>query len=287
MLGCAEREIPPKEIWMNRTILFCALFVAVAAALGAQQESQPSPYQGTSNPPADDAAVTISAPPVVLPLAQPAAQPALREREHFNDPDGDIVHPRALGSGELEEGVIIRVRLVNRLSTASSENGEDFQSRVATDVLQGGRVVIPAGTEIDGHVVEASSGHFAGHGTLRLRPESVILADGTRYRLYAELTGTPGSGTRLGGEGTVRPGSRAERNGIEYGGAVGAGVITGAVVGGPVGALTGGLIGAGLVTAHLLINHPQATLEPGTTLLFTLTERMSMVPAGASMGKVE
>jgi hypothetical protein len=136
-------------------------------------------------------------------------------------------------------------------------------------------------------VVESSSGHFAGHGTLRLRPESVILADGTRYRLYAELTGTPGSGTRLGGEGTVRPGSRAEHNGIEYGGAVGAGVITGAVVAGPVGALTGGLIGAGLVTAHLLINHPQATLEPGTTLLFTLTERMSMVPAGASMGKVE
>jgi hypothetical protein len=45
-----------------------------------------------------------------------------------------------------------------------------------------------------------------------------------------------------------------------------------------VGALTGGLIGAGLVTAHLLISHPQATLDPGTVLLFTLTEPLMMTP---------
>jgi hypothetical protein len=36
--------------------------------------------------------------------------------------------------------------------------------------------------------------------------------------------------------------------------------------------LTGGLIGAGAVTVHLLVSPPQATLESGTTLLFTLTE---------------
>jgi multisubunit Na+/H+ antiporter MnhB subunit len=48
---------------------------------------------------------------------------------------------------------------------------------------------------------------------------------------------------------------------------------------GPVGALTGGLIGAGVVTAHLLVNHPQATLEPGTALEFTLSEPLQMSPA--------
>jgi hypothetical protein len=46
--------------------------------------------------------------------------------------------------------------------------------------------------------------------------------------------------------------------------------------------MTGSLIGAGVVTAHLLISHPQATLEIGTTLLFTLTEPLSMVPTVAS-----
>jgi len=49
-----------------------------------------------------------------------------------------------------------------------------------------------------------------------------------------------------------------------------------------VGALTGSLIGAGVITVHLLSNHPQAILEPGTALLFTLTEPLNLVPAGVN-----
>jgi hypothetical protein len=43
--------------------------------------------------------------------------------------------------------------------------------------------------------------------------------------------------------------------------------------------LTGSLIGAGVVTTHLMVDHPQATLEPGAILLFTLTEPMNLMPA--------
>jgi hypothetical protein len=71
------------------------------------------------------------------------------------------------------------------------------------------------------------------------------------------------------------------RDEVEYGGAVGAGVVTGAVLGGPVGAVTGGLIGAGAITVHLLVSHPQATLDTGTAMLFTLTEPLDLVPAAA------
>jgi len=311
---------------MNRPVLVCALLIAAAAALGAQEASQSSPYQGTANPPADDEILTSSPseakPPAGKPAyAQPAApssvqteprpssvdpavnspdpgsddgivqvarparvaaQPVLTERAAAYDPDGDIVHPRALRPGELAEGTTIRVRLLNRLSSAATEKGETFRTRVASDVLQGSQVLIPAGAEIDGSVVEVSDGHFGGHGTMRLRPETVILPGGMRYRLRAELTSTPGAKTRIASEGTVNPGSRAKRDTVEYGGAVGAGVTTGAILGGPVGALTGGLIGAGVVTAHLLISHPQATLENGTVIVFTLTEPLSMVPASRS-----
>ena len=100
--------------------------------------------------------------------------------------------------------------------------------------------------------------------------------------LHAQTTGTPGSRTRIGSEGTIAPGSRLKRDGIEYGGAVGAGAVTGAILGGPAGAATGGLIGAGAITVHLLVNHPQATLESGTTIVFTLTEPLDMVPAPSS-----
>jgi hypothetical protein len=197
------------------------------------------------------------------------------------DPDGDIVHPEALRPGMLGEGTMIRVRLIDRLSTATAEKGEAFRTRVATDVVRDGEVLIPAGSEIDGRVAAVSKGHTGGYGTMRLQPEVVILPDGSRLRMSADLTSTPGSHTHVIGEGTIRPNSRLKRDGVEYGGAVGAGVVTGAIVGGPVGAAAGGLVGAGVITVHLLVDHPQATLEEGTVLQLMLTGQLNLLPSSA------
>ncbi len=252
-------------------------------AVAAQQQAAPNnppQYNATQDNP-DAGPVTSAVPARGYVDVQAAPAPVLEARATVADPDGDIVHPAPLGPGQLGEGTRIRVALLDRLSTWDSEKGQPFRSRVASDVLQGGQVGIPAGSDIDGRLVEVSSGHFAGHGSMRLRPEAVILPNGTRYELRAEVTATPGSRTRIGSEGTILPGSRVRKDEIEYGGAVGAGVITGAVIGGPVGAVTGGAIGAGAVTAHLLIDHPQATLEPGAILQFTLTDTLSLTPPAA------
>jgi len=222
---------------------------------------------------------------IVNPPPQPmsAPQPLYNRPEvggsAFVDPDGDIVHPISARPGELLAGATIRVRLMSRISSAQSEKGEPFRGQVAYDVLQNGRVLIPAGSGIEGRISAVSAGHFGGHGSFRLRPEEVVLPDGSRFQLHAETTGAPGSHTRVGGEGTINAGSRAKKAGIEYGAVVGTGAIAGAVVGGPVGALTGSLIGAGIVTTHLMVDHPQATLEPGSVLLFSLTEPMNLMPA--------
>jgi len=220
---------------------------------------------------------------IVQIATDPQAQPELNRRAAASDPDGDIVHPAPLGPGELGEGTILRVRLLDRLSTTESQTGETFRTRVASDVLEGGQVLIPAGSEIDGKITYVSSGTVGGHGSMHLDPETVILPGGARYRLFAQVTSTPGSNTRVGSEGAINAGSRMKRDGIEYGGGVGAGALTGAVLGGPAGALAGSLVGAGLVTAHLLISHPQANLEEGTVLIFTLTERLHLeLAAGAN-----
>jgi len=243
----------------------------------SQDEPRPTSVDPSVNyPSADSADGTDGGVVGIAPSGPPA--PALNTRSYANDPDGDIVHPHPLRPGELQEGTTIRVHLLNRLSTAQTERGEPFRTRVATDVMQGGQVVIPAGSEIDGRVVEVSTGHAGGRGAMRLQPEAIILPNGSRYRLHAALTGTPGSRSHVVGEGTVAPDSRAKRDGIEYGGAVGSGVVVGAIVAGPVGALTGGLIGAGAITVHLLVSHPQATLETGTTLIFQLTDRLYLAP---------
>jgi len=247
----------------------------------------PPPTQAAPTPqpaPPPYAAETVAAPAnddgiVQVVPADNAAQPALSPRSEMADPDGDIVHPAPLPQGELGEGTTIRVRLMASLSTSGSQPGESFHTQVASDVVQNGQVLIPAGSQIDGKVLSVSTGRAGGHGSMRLRPETVTLPDGSHFRLYAQLTDAPGSTDRIGNEGLVTPGSRLKKDGIEYGGAVGAGAVTGAILGGPGGALAGTIIGASVISVHLLVSHPQATLENGTVLLFTLSEPLNLVPA--------
>ncbi len=199
-------------------------------------------------------------------------------RLYASDPDGDIVHPHPLPPGELGFGTIIRVRLLDELASGINQPGDKFRSQVIDNVLQDGRVLIPAGSEINGRLIRVSSGDGLGSsGYMDLRPETVTLPDGRRYRMYAMVSGTAGSHTRVGAEGTVRPGSQLKRDGINYGAGVGAGAATGAIIAGPVGALTGSVVGAALITAHLLTSHPQATLDRNSTLTFTLTEPLDLV----------
>ncbi|MGO9437060.1 MAG: hypothetical protein ACLPH3_11735 [Terracidiphilus sp.] len=309
---------------MNRPALVIAFVAVATASLLAQESSQNSPYQGTSNPPPDDSIITDSGdqpqakPPAGHPMTTPpdaASQPSavapqavvppaavttgsakgvaalpasgalpadLTTGAALSDPDADIVHPAPLGPGEIREGTMIRVRLLNDLSSAFTEQGQTFRTRVASDVLAGGNVVIPAGAEITGKVVGVSTGHFGGHGTLMLKPETVTLPNGGSFRLHAIVATAPGTHTRVDNEGTISADSRKLRAGIEYGGAVGVGAVAGAYLGGPVGALAGSLVGAGIVTTHLLVSHPQAHLDSGDVLMLTLTERMHMDPVANS-----
>lgn len=235
---------------------------------------QPALVDRSSNLPND--AVTGGDDGVVQ-IAQPASDaPSLSARDYASDPDGDIVHPHPLPPDTLQVGTMIRARLITGLSTAYSERGEEFRARVASDVLQDGQVLIPAGADIEGHITEVSEGQAGGHGSMRLRPETVVLPDGSRYRMDAQVIGTPGTNTRVNGEGVINGGSRYKKDGVEYGGAVGAGAVTGAMIAGPVGAAAGSLVGAGLVTVHLLVDHPQANLKPGTVLLFSLNNRLTL-----------
>lgn len=293
---------------MNRPILACALFAFASGALCAQQSSN-SPYSGTSAPPPDDSIETSapaqsdslpkpnpaqpadSQPAPVNPsvtssvpsagtdagIVQPLTAPTRTTLKVASDPDSDIVQAAPLPPGVLGEGTTIRVHLLDRLSTYDSAKGDAFRGTVATDVLEGGQILIPAGAQIDGHIVDVSSGRLGGRGWMRLRPETVTMANGSSFRLIAYVAGAPGAKARVDREGTIGAEARIKRGAIEYGGAVGIGTVAGAIMGGPAGALAGGLIGAGAVTVHLMVSHPQATLEPGAVLLFTLTQPLNLV----------
>jgi hypothetical protein len=242
--------------------------MSAPAANAPMANSMAHPEDGT-----DDGIV------MVAPAAQ--SQPELNARSGatMNDPDGDIVHPESVQSGDMMYSTMIRARLLDTVSTAYSQSGERFRTRVASDVIQNGQVLIPAGAELDGTLEGVSYGHTGGHGSMHMRPEMVVMPDGSRFHIYAMLTSAPGSSVHVNGEGGITPGSQFKKDGIEYGAAIGAGAITGGILGGPGGALAGTIIGAGVITAHLIVSHPQATLDSGTVLEFTLNQPINLAPA--------
>jgi hypothetical protein len=196
------------------------------------------------------------------------------------NPDYGIVSMIPSPSNQLAEGTDIRVRLLQRLSTSTTQDGSPFRGQVAADVYKEGRIVIPVGSELRGRVVSVTQGHRLGApATLRLRPEAILLPDGTAYHLYAQAIRTDAPGARTDDEGGIQPTSRMTKNMVELGAGSGGGAATGAVFGGPVGAAAGALVGAGIVTAHLLLQHPHdAQVEQGSEVTFSLTEPMDLLP---------
>jgi hypothetical protein len=207
-----------------------------------------------------------------------AAAPA--KAADSTDPDADIVTFVPTKPGELPEGTIIRMALNQDLSSNEVRTGADFSGRVTADVLSAGKVVIPQGAEIVGKVSSVTEGkRFGSPAAIRLRPDVVVLPDGSRYVLRAQIIDTS-SKSRIDSEGTLKPASRLKTNAIKEGAGIGAGATAGALIGGPPGALVGTLIGAGVMTTNILVQAPAAVKVPkDSTLTLSLTQPMSITPA--------
>ena len=221
----------------------------------------------SSNP---DYGIVTSVPPANAPSTNPGA---------WNPNDAILnyvpVDPNALG-----EGTNIAVRLSQDLSSASTQQGATFSAVVAQDVYNGSRLVIPAGSEMRGVVVHVSQGrHLVSRATLMLRPDVIVLPDGTMYHLYAAAVESKAPGTRVNDEGAIVASHHYTKDAVEYGAGAGAGAAAGAAIGGPVGAGVGAVAGAGVVSTHMLMQPTQAAILPrGSILIFSLTEPMPLTP---------
>ncbi len=271
---------------------------------------------GVSRPPADDAIVANDdptpqpirkpSPAVSVEAARPAAAAPVENPDYGvvtstgvtetraahtdekstkliprpTNPDYGVVGMVPSPSNQLAEGTDIHARLLQALSTRHTQDGEPFRAQVSADVFKEGRVVIPAGSELRGRVVQVEQGHrLRNHATLRLRPDAVILPDGTAYHLYAQAVSSSEPGTRTDAEGGIQPKAHTVKNLAEYGAGAGGGAIVGAALGGPVGAGAGAIVGTGVVTTHLLLQKPQdAKVEEGAEIVFSLTEPMDLLP---------
>ena len=248
---------------------------AVSAKPAATLPAASTAAAPATNP---DYGVVSSVPSGSTSAAEPATSATLEKRPY--NPDEDIVGYVPSPSNELAEGTNIRARLIDTLSTKETNAGAAFKAQVATDVYKDGRIIIPAGSELRGRVVSVTQGHhFGPSATLRLRPDVVILPDGTAYHLYGQVVESKAPNTRTDSEGGIQPSSHLKKNALEYGAGAGTGAIVGAKIAGPHGAVIGSLVGAGVITVHLLMQHPEmAEVPAGSVVTFSLTEPMDLMP---------
>lgn len=214
------------------------------------------------------------------PVAQHSDPNGVRLVSRPRDPDDGIVNVVPSPNGQLAEGTNLRVRLLTPLSTLETQDGQPFRAQVVRDVYKDGRVVIPVGSEMRGRVVQVTHGHRIGaHSTIRLRPDAVVLPDGTAYHLYAQAIASEAPGTHIDSEGGIQARTHYVKDAAEYGVGAGGGAVVGAALGGPVGAGAGALVGAGVVTTHMLLQKPAPTsLQTGSEIVFSLTEAMDLLP---------
>ena len=177
-------------------------------------------------------------------------------------------------SAVIPAGSKIPLSLKQAISTKNAREGDPVYAETAFPFVLNERVLIPAGTYIQGKIMHAEKpGRSKKRAELLIHFTSMIYPSGYTVLLPGSVENTPGadsSGVK-DSEGTIQAdkdtGKRLENaaKGAAVGGAVGS--IGGAAAGGYNGARYGGLAGiAGGVAWALLKHGPNVKLDVGTSI---------------------
>ncbi|NYF80726.1 hypothetical protein [Granulicella arctica] len=253
----------------------------------AQSASASSPDEGvvTSVPSAitqDDASAYHPYHPGAGPyqsnlVSRPTSQPAA---DRADDVDADVVTSLPSRPGEVPEGTLLKARMNDSLSTKDTMRGSSFTATLTEDIQHDGRVIVPAGSVLDGMVTEIHGGRrISGRAAIHLEPRRVTLPDGTYYVLHAQVIDTSEeNNVKVDGEGTILRKDHAKETLAIVTATTGSAAVAGAMIGGGVGAAVGAGIGAGASTILWLKQDRQAALPKNTTLVFSLTTPMLTHP---------
>jgi type IV secretory pathway VirB10-like protein len=214
-LDTAEREIARRETQAPATR---------PAAPRAEPRPEPEPE-------AEVETEEVAPAPEVEPAPEPEPEPVREEREE--------PRPAPAPPVTVEAGTVFSVELLETLSSESTEVGETFRARVAGDVRQDGRTVIPAGSEVVGEVTEVVPlRKVGGRAKLAVRFTDLVLPNGTSVPVDASF---------------VEQGkSETGRDAATIGGAAAGGAILGRVLNKKDrsrGAVIGAILGAAVGTA--------------------------------------
>lgn len=168
------------------------------------------------------------------------------------------------------DDLALRIRLDDTLNSVDSEVGDPFSATVVdAGDYQNARVY--------GHITQIDvSGRVTGHTSMMLRFDRLVMPDGRRAPIHAEiieLYHAP-SGEKVDVEGSIESGGRGRKS-IEHTAiGAGAGALLGAIFGGGKGAGIGSIVGgAGGLGTTAFHGRQKITLSSGQEMLIRITRR--------------
>ncbi|MBI3474373.1 MAG: BON domain-containing protein [Acidobacteria bacterium] len=245
------------------------LQVAAPAAAAPQDEPAPTPapVQRASKPrpsmprerPAPRSEPIASAAPVPAPVqdSRPAPAPVVSATPPPPPPVRRVTVP---------SGTNLAIRLVDELDSETAQPGQGFKATLDSPLSVDGDVVLPAGYDVQGHVVDVkSAGKFAGRSELVLQLDRISVG-GKSYTIQTDQYHREGS-------------SRGKNTAAKVGTGAAIGAIIGGIAGGgkgaAIGAAAGGGIGGGVQAAT---KGQQIRLPSETVLNFSLQSSLTVTP---------
>jgi outer membrane biosynthesis protein TonB len=166
----------------------------------------------------------------------------------------------------IPSGTTLAVRLVDAVDSETAQQGQTFHATLDTPLAFEGDVVVPAGYDVEGHVVEVkSAGKFAGQSVLALQLDRIAVG-GKYYNIQTDQWRKQGS-------------SRTKNTAAKVGTGAAIGAIIGGLAGGGKGAAIGAAAGGGLGGGVQAATHgQQIKLTSEAVLNFTLQGPLTVVP---------
>ena len=200
---------------------------------------------------------------VFLAIAVSCSLPLLARTEGFSLPDD----------------VALRIRLDDTLTSTDSQVGDPFS---ATVVDKGEY----RNARVYGHIAQIDmSGKIKGHTSMVLRFDRMIMPDGRRAPIRAEIVELyhAPSGEKVDVEGAIESGGRGRKTIAHTAIGAGAGALLGGIFGGGTGAGIGSVIGGGAGLGTTAFHgHQKITLNSGQEMLIRIIGRRSPEQSVAS-----
>jgi BON domain len=249
------------------------LVVNSGAAIPPQNEPAPAPVQASAPAPKPHAsrAMKHRAPPPSDDDQAPSTTTNVAQSAPPPPPPAPVAPatpppPPPPVKVTVQSGTSLAVRLVDSLDSETAQQGQTFRATLDSPLAVDGEVVVPAGYDVEGHVVTVqSAGKFQGRSVLALQLDSIQV--GSKH--YTIST------SEYRREGSSRGKNTAEK--------VGAGAVIGAIIGGiagggkgaGIGAAAGGGLGGGVQAAT---HGQQIKLPTETVLTFSLQAPLTVTP---------